>query len=474
MVKRLHWAVLRTLPGPFFAAFGTLMFLLLMQFLMRYLPELVGKGLPLVAIGELVAYSLAYMVTLAAPMAWLIALLVAFGRLAESRAYAVVKSAGISLPRLVWPVFVVAVGLVAGMAYFNNVLLPEANFRLAGLWSDIRLKRPGFDLEPGVFYTGLGGHALRAEVIPPDSSGLLVGVTLFQTDTPGGAAVLVAKRARLQPRGTHLFVMLEDGELHRRAAGGRREGGNRYERLAFARHRLVFDLSDLLFARRERSDESRSDRTMRTSAMIAIVDSLERGVERRFAEARASLTRLGRPTDSLSAVARTPAQPAPVDTTAYRHPLLNGLDVDERRAAFDLALQRARAVRGDLDAAASAAEWELQRADRYRVEIYKKNSIALACLVFVLVGVPLGLAIARGGVGLISTLAVAVFLFYWVSLVQGEKLADRGMLPPWLGMWAANVIVGLLGLWLFWREARSPAGRDPLGALASRFKARGG
>ena len=89
---------------------------------------------------------------------------------------------------------------------------------------------------------------------------------------------------------------------------------------------------------------------------------------------------------------------------------------------------------------------------------------------FVLIGVPLGLAVARGGVGLIATLAVVVFLFYWVTLVQGEKLADRGMLPPWLGMWAANAIVGVLGVYLAVCEARDPAGRDPIRRLAGLFQ----
>ena len=84
----------------------------------------------------------------------------------------------------------------------------------------------------------------------------------------------------------------------------------------------------------------------------------------------------------------------------------------------------------------------------------------------------LGLAVPRAGVGLVATLAVLTFLFYWISLVQGEKLADRGLLPPWLGMWAANVIVGLLGIYLVVRETRDPAWRDPVRALAGRFQRR--
>ena len=485
---------------PFVAAFGTLMFLLLMQFLIRYLPDLVGRGLPLGALAELIAYSLAYMVTLAVPMAWLIALLTTFGRLAESQAYPVAKSAGISLYRLAWPTLLVGAALTLGMGYFNNVMLPEANYRMAGLWRDIRVARPGFELEPGVFYTGLDGYAIRAESIPPDSAGLLLGVTVFDTEASGGPAVVVARRARLATTygGQRLEMELHDGELHRRT--NRRSAADRYERLRFSRHRLAFDLSDLLF---ERSDASgtRSDRTMRTSDMIAVIDSVERQTDRRIDTLRAMMRRLGRdvrpsspppvrslPTsdnlDGMSWGSRPTREPIAdsaydsltrtqaaegtrkQDTTAADVALLADLDSDTRAAVFDLALRQVRSVRAEANATANAARWEGQRANRYRVEIYKKNSIALACLVFVLIGVPLGLAVARGGVGLIATLAVGVFLFYWITLVQGEKLADRGLLPPWLGMWAANVLIGLLGLYLTIREARDPAGRDPIRRLA--------
>src|SRR5690606_3076520 len=206
--------------------------------------------------------SLAYMVTLAAPMSWLIALITAFGRLSESRAYLVVKSAGVSLFQLAWPTLLVGAALALGMAYFNNVLLPDANYRMANLWRDIRLARPGFELEPGAFYTGIEGYAIRAEAIPPDSAGLLLGVTVFDASQGGEQTVLVAREGRLASTygGRRLEMTLDDGEVHRRLA---RDGP--YERLTFDRYRLAFDLSGLSFERRETDDGPRSDRTMRSS-----------------------------------------------------------------------------------------------------------------------------------------------------------------------------------------------------------------
>lgn len=503
-MKKLHRMILKSLPGPFLAAFGTLLFLLLMQFLINYLPELVGRGLPAGVVMELIAYSLAYMVVLAAPMAVLVATLLVFGRLAESQAYAVAKSAGISLWGLAWPVVLAGLLLAGAMSYFNSDVLPEANFRMKGLWQDIRDKRPGFELEPGVFYDGIDGYAIRVADAPAESNEL-EEVLIFDDSEAGQRATITAARGQLVslPGGQALQMTLHDGEIHRlgsvRDPAGRSE---RYERIAFDRHRLRLDLSDLAFERRDAESTSRSDRTMRTSQMVQIVDSLDAAVQRRIASLEGRLRALGSTPGDARPRAPVPAPSAVVDSalvlirragpesdtakaappnavandatgahdTTGAHPLLADLAAGERAAVRDLAAQRMRAVKSELSATQNALRWERQRADRYRVEIYKKYSMAVACVVFVLIGIPLGLSARRGGLGVVGTLAVGIFLFYWVTLVQGEKLADRGLLDPWVGMWAANVLIGGLGLYLLVREARDPAGRDPLKRLLARLR----
>ena len=466
-MKLLHRNVLKSLPGPFLAAFGTLMFLLLMQFLINYLPELVGRGLPLRAIVELIAYSLAYMVVLAVPMSVLLATLLAFGRLAESRAYAVAKAAGVSLLRLAWPVLVLGAIVAGGMMYFNNVTLPEANHRMKALWRDIREKKPGFELEPGVFYDGIDGYAIRVGDAPAESNRLRE-VLIFDHTENGERATITAEHGALEtlPGGAAVRLTLYSGEIHRLSRVRDPEHGRaeRYERVGFDRHRLRLDLSDLSFERRDAEGTSRSDRTMRTSQMVQIVDSLETGVAHRLADLRAALERLG----DYGPERVKPDSTWRGDAAAPRA-ILSGFPEAAQAAAYDVAVQRMRLVRSEADAVGNAVQWERQRADRYRVEIYKKYSMAVACVIFVLVGIPLGLSIRRGGLGLAATLAVFIFLFYWVTLVQGEKLADRGLLEPWVGMWAANVLVGCLGLFLLLRETRDPAGRDPLGWLIGRF-----
>ena len=304
-MRQLHRIVLRRLPGPFFGWLGTLVFLLLMQFLIRWLPELAGKGLPLGAIVELVVYNLAYMLVLAVPMATLLATMMAFASLAEAQAYAVVKSAGISVAQLAWPALVVGLVVTGGMVYFNNVVLPDANFQARALWRDIRSKEPGFELRPGVFYTGVEGYSILVGSRPPASDSLF-DVTIYDySDGPREQATIKAKRGTLHPDDDGLAIVLTllDGEMHRPRPARTHDEAPRYERLVFARQTLRLDVSDFVFERSSPRERGRSDRTMRTTAMLAAIDSLE-------AEQRVQREAL------LAYVRKQAALPAPRDAGA--------------------------------------------------------------------------------------------------------------------------------------------------------------
>ncbi|PEN14375.1 permease [Longibacter salinarum] len=456
-MKRLHWIILRRLPGPFLGWLGTLMFLLVMQFLIRWLPEIAGKGIPMTVILELIVYNLAYMVVLAVPMSVLLAALMTFGGLAESQYYAVIKSTGISFAQLVWPTLVVGLLVTGGMMYFNNVMLPEANHRASVLWKDIRTKRPGFDLQPGVFYNGVDDYSILIGD-RPEGTNKLYNITIYDyTEGRSEQAVIKAAHGRLQPSrdGTSITLLLYDGEMHRPRPG---TGGrtSKYERLSFARHSLRLDLSDFVF---QRSDDGsrRSDRTMPTATMIDVVDSLKVERDSQLVDLQSNLVgyvhldsesprndlpQLVHP-DSTSGGSALDTIPVP---TPYAG--LHGLAVSQQHAVAGKALQEARSAQSVARSAARTLGWKTKRIQRYRVEIYKKFSIAIACLIFMFIGAPLGLSIRRGGLATIGGIALGIFMFYWVTLVQGEKLADRGLLEPWVGMWIANAIMIVVGLWL--------------------------
>lgn len=458
MTKRLHWLVLRKLPGPFFGWLGTLMFLLLMQFLIRWLPELAGKGLPLLVIVELIVYNLAYMLVLAVPMSVLLASLMAYGQLAESQAYVVIKSAGVSLMQLIWPTLLAGLLVASGMMYFNNVVLPEANYRARNLWVDVRSKRPGFELQPGVFYEGLDGYSILVQERPPNSN-RLIDVTIYDyTEGRNEQAVIKAKRGRLVSRrgGTAIDLILRNGEMHRERPAAPGQSEPRYEQLAFDRHTLRLDLSDFVFERESDEGGSRTDRTTPTLQMLQRVDSMRATVRSRQDELHGIISEVmtldtsstARDYASLPQSALTAGRTDTAAAYPTKRVALQGLNRDQQRTAHYAAYQRLRNMNSDVSDIERNVRWQQRRINQYMVEIYKKFSIAMACLIFTLIGAPLGLSIRRGGLGPVGGYSLGIFLFYWVTLVQGEKLADRGLLPPWLGMWVANAIMLVVGTWL--------------------------
>jgi lipopolysaccharide export system permease protein len=424
-MKQLHGLILRRLPGPFLAAFGSLMFLLLMQFLMRHLKDLVGKGLSGLVIAEIIVYNLSYMVVLAVPMAVLVATLAVFGRISELGYYRVIKSSGISLTQLAWPVWLASLILVGGMMYFNNEILPESNYRAKALWYDIRQAKPGFALEPGVFYDGVDGYSIRVAAVDQESS-RLEGITVFDyTDEAAGRITLAASRGRLEAknRGLKIDLILEDGEMHRLAPGSEEQ----YERMSFGRYLVPLDLSDTAFGRSDLTSTSRSDRTTRTSVMLVLVDSLFATAARQANDLKIDLADI---------------DAAPFDSVRSRQIVQDSVNRASELEVVESAVSVLRKHRNRAQDLASARRYTLRRANRFLVEIHKKFSIAVACFIFVLIGVPLGLRVRRGGLGVVSAMSIGIFLIYWISLVQGEKLADRGFLEPWVGMWAANILVG--------------------------------
>ncbi|MGM0507350.1 MAG: LptF/LptG family permease, partial [Bacteroidota bacterium] len=178
-LTRLQQEILKNHVGPFFFCFFTVMFILLMQFLILHIDKLVGKGLAIGIVIELILTNLAYMVVLAVPMSVLVASLIAFGRFSEWNELSAVKAAGVNPIRLMTPVMVTTFLLFLGLSYFSNNILPESNHRARSLFIDIRMQKPAFDLEPGTFYTGIEGNTFLVDQVENDSD-TLRNITLFR------------------------------------------------------------------------------------------------------------------------------------------------------------------------------------------------------------------------------------------------------------------------------------------------------
>ncbi len=428
----IHRYILRAHAGPFLFSLATLMFIFLLQFVMKFIDQLVGKGLTAWLIMELVALNLSWMLVLAVPMSVLVATLMAFGELSSRNEITAMKAGGVSIYRMMAPVLFagVLVGLV--MVWFNNDVLPESNHRLKALTTDIRRKKPTIALVDGVFSQDIPGYSLLVRKASP--TGDLAGVTLYDFSNPTRNAVITASHGTitLSPDYRKILLNLREGEIHELDM----QDVNAYRRVRFTRHRIAMDVEGFDFERSATSAFTRGDRELSAPAMLLVSDSLDRLRLAQTGELGDLLTKEMEGT--LKGIWDTGGIP-PAFTGSY---------------APSTALVKARTMGSVVATYFFRMETLERQSSQYWVEIHKKYSIPAACVVFVLVGLPLGIMARRGGFGIAATLSLGFFVLYWAFLIGGEKLADRGILSPFLGMWAANFIIGAMGIYLTFRTGR--------------------
>jgi lipopolysaccharide export system permease protein len=426
--------ILRAHAGPFLFSLCTLMFLFLLQFVMKFIDQLVGKGLSAWVIMELVSLNLSWMLVLAVPMSVLVAILMAFGDLSSRNEITAMKASGVSIYRMMAPVLIAGFLIGGFLVWFNNYVLPESNHRLKALTIDIRRKRPTLSLVDGVFSQEIPGYSILVKKTSQKTNDLS-GVTIYDYTNPALNVVITAHRGKISFSSDYrkLIMDLREGEIHQIDLSDRAA----YRRVSFEIHRIAMAVEGFDFERTSASAFSRGDRELGAGDMRVIVDSLSNARSRLEEEFHSAMRRdvniaLGAAVDSGRSFM---AAPYGFGSTAS-------------------ALLRAQTLKARVATTMFQVQMLSKQIDQYWVEIHKKFSIPTACIVFVLVGVPLGIMSRRGGFGTAATLSLGFFVLYWACLIGGEKLADRDILSPLVGMWSANVIIGIIGVYLTVRSAR--------------------
>lgn len=430
-MRLLRWYILKQHLVPFILGFGVVTFILVMDVLFDYLDLMVNRGVSPVIVLQLFALSLGYIVALSTPCAVLVAVLMTFGRLAQDNEITALRASGVHLAGVLIGPVAAAILLAIGLTLFNNHVLPETNHAFANLLIDIGRMRPTVRLQEGTFITDFPGYNLLVKSVNGRTNEML-GVTIYQLNPGGPPTTIIAKRGYLSytPDGRTAVLQLRDGEIHDIPA---EEGGSRrYRRLVFKTHVLNIAGAGGILERTVRN--TRSDREMSARELIAE----RRGQIEQYRKAldlqSQRIGGLGLADGNREALSRAQG-------ITQRLAALVGLGQDPIER---LARDRPE-LRPELEM------WNVQRLAYQRriaglsVEIQKKFSLPAACVVFVLLGAPLGMRVRRAGPA-VAFLSVAFFLFYYLCLVGGEELANRLLLPPWLAMWLPNLVLGALGL----------------------------
>lgn len=430
-MKILDRYILKEHIGPFLFAFLTILFVFTLQFVTRFFDRFVGKGLGFVVVVELIALQIAWMVVLAAPMAVLVATLIAFGNLANSSEMTVMRAGGLSLYRLIMPVLLAGTVLAFLLERFNNIVLPEANYHAKLLLRDITRAKPSFGLTENAFSGLVEGYSILVRETGKDAS-TLKGVTIYERKRGDEKTVITAETGSIEftPDYHYLILTLFNGEMHELRGGDNEE----YRVITFDKHRFVFSSTGYGFERTDGSEMRRGDRELSAKQLY----SMGMKFRKRMNDSLLHIgERLKREQEAINSFHQTVSENAA------------GVRYTPQRKAR--ALEQVEKMLVRTDRKIDQIEDSRKMYNKYMVEFHKKYALSFACVVFVLVGAPLGVLAKRGGFGVGAGLSLLFFVLYWSLLMFGEKMSDRGLLDPGVSMWLANFVMLLMGLFALFR-----------------------
>ncbi len=425
----LHRYILRNHASPFLLSVVVVVLVFLLQFLMRFAERLIGKGLDPLVIIQLIIYNLAWMIVLVVPMSTLIASLMAFGNMSQNNEVAIMKASGMSLYKLMIAPLVGAAIVGFLLVQFNNYVYPNANHQARLLMQDISRTKPTLSLVPGVFSREIPSYSILARDIDREDN-ILKNLTIYDHSDPRYVNIVTAHEGKIYFSNSQdkLIMDLTDGEIHTNDVRKK----NTYRKLIFNRHKIAMP-ADQFLLRESNPGGRRTDREMGAQQMLGIIDSLELKQDG-FVENYNTTIAENLVVDSAFAANRSKGK------AMFRH-------------AFLRAENKIKLAKGRMLSSSKKIENNKNRINKFWVEVHKKYSLPFACIVFVLIGAPLGTMLRKGGVGMAAGVSLLFFMVYWAFLMGGEKLADRNLLSPFWGVWAANIVMGLLGIYFTIKSA---------------------
>lgn len=441
MLKKIDILLVRSFLGPFFVSFFVMLFVLVMQFFWVYMDELIGKGFGVGLVLQLLFYMSATLVPLALPLAVLLASIMTFGSLGENYELIAIKSAGVSLLRIMKPLFVLMI-LVSGLAFFfSNNVIPIANLKAYTLLYDLRNSKVSLSLREGQFNKDISGFAIRVGSKSKNGDTLKDIFIYDNSAGPGNDKVTIAKTGQLIQLADQqaLIFRLNDGWRYEEALNG--HGTNSYSqtRMGFKQYDKVFDMSGFTIRKSDENAMKSGQMMMNVRQLNRQIDTVKRNkireVVRYDAEMEAYYSLAGKQKKELRARIETSAPMA----AGAQSDLLTRIPDSLKKRVLEVAQANARSVKLYSEITSKMYEVLNDSIVAYKIEIHRKFSLSFACLLLFLVGAPLGAIIRKGGIGLPLIVAVIFFVAYFITSQTGETLSESKKLPPFIGMWLSTV-----------------------------------
>ena len=456
-IKRLYTFMLQTFLPLFLMTFGICLFIVLMQFIWRYIDDMVGKGLSIGVLAELFFYAALFMLPMALPLAILLASLMTFGNLGERLELLAMKSAGISLLKIMRPVMIFLIFVSIGAFYFQNYAMPVVQVKLYTLLYSMRQKSPELDIPEGVFYKEITGFNVYVKKKNPQT-GLLSDLMIYDySEGFNNARVIVADSGRLKTSEDKLFLVLSlfNGEsfenLKSQEKQSRKTTAVPYRRESFQTKDILiefdanFNMTDESFMQNQFVGKNLASLQHSIDSMSLRLDSIKAINAKGIYETsyRKSLRMEVAATES----ADTLYSPVVINFDSLYQAQSPGLKV----TLLNKAKQLAEGVRTDYYFRAANMGDEGYKVRRHLTEWHKKFTLSFACLIFFFIGAPLGAIIRKGGLGVPVIISVLLFIFYYIIDNMGYKMARDGVWAAWEGMWLSSAVLTPLGMFLTYK-----------------------
>ncbi|GAB4134128.1 MAG: hypothetical protein Fur0041_06980 [Bacteroidia bacterium] len=421
-------------------------FILFMQFLWKWVDELVGKGLEWQVVVELFFYASLSMVPLALPMAVLLSSLMTFGNLAEHYELAALKSAGQSLTRIAKPLIGLVVMITVIAYLFSNFLLPYTNLKMLSTLFDIRQQKPALNIKEGIFYNEIDGYSIRINKIDKDGQGIHDIMIYDHSDQMGNTALTIADHGKMisTPDKRYLIIELVNGKTYNEIWNQENASIRKpFMRMSFSKQTVKLDLSGFSMQRTDQDLFKENHQMLSGKQLMDYIDTMHQEI----AEDRVKFYPALRNAylhksynywkihDSLKTI---PAEGS----------CISEFDKNARLRIFDISLNNARNCKSATESKINEIEAEESSIIRFKIEYWRKYTLAIACLIMFFVGAPLGAIIRKGGLGMPVVISVFFFILFWVLSITGEKISKEGNLPAEVGMWIGCAAFVPLGIWL--------------------------
>jgi len=451
LIKKLDILIIRSFVGPFIVTFFVSLFVLVMQFFWLYMDELIGKGINIWTIVQLLVYMSTTLVPLALPLSILLASIMTFGNMGENFELVAIKSSGISLLRFMRPLLFFII-FVSGLAFvFSNNVIPVANLKALSLLYDVRNSKPTLNIRPDQFNGEIQGYSIRVGSKDEDGNTIRDIIIYDHTDMVGNNKVILAKKGQMiaSPDKQSLVFKLTDGWRYEE---GYKHGQPDYTqtRMHFAHWDKVFDLSAFRFTRTNEDMFKNAYQMMNVQQLSQNIDSLKRYKKKSFNNVSAYIA----PYVTYNNSAKEGAQLMKEiksdkhSTRAYDSSFLQLIPDSSRNIAAQTAGNNLRNFRSLLDITSLDKKLQEENFLKFDVEWHRKFTLSFACILLFLIGAPLGAIIRKGGLGMPLVIAVIFFMAFHILNITGEKLAKASSVIPWEGMWMSTLLLLPLALWL--------------------------